>query len=568
MGAYPALAIQPPQIQDPLQEYQRVAQIKGQIQQQELQQQDIAIKKQQAQDLQATTAAMQEADPKSPTYFDDLPKLVLKHGGSANAATAMQQHGMTVQKTAMDLTDAQRKQWGESHKTIGDQLGTLLDPNIVPDDQLHGAAVSKVNDLVQGKFIDPGQAQQYQQMIQQTTDPTQLRAGIGMIAKNMQGAATVAAQLKTKAETEKDTAQGREANAKAAMDELKAKGLQGLTPQAISDSVDKVFDPNGTQTGGQNRLVKAQALGALQRGDLQGAQKVLEDGFQSALGIQKDIAVATNPQIQAGKIAVASAEATARQKAMSPDAEIEVAAQALTDPHNLTALKDVASMRGDQRLKIFTRAREIDPHFDPGLVNERVKFMQNYEDPKGRAAVNRQAINNILQHAGDLSDLNQEYRRTNVRVINTPLNAIANQFGNTDFTRFQTTNSVLKDELSLYFAGGYAPTTDQQKMWEKIQSDTATSAQTEAFAKEVVHLGMRRATTFNSQFKKIMGYDDPNMIIPEAKDAANKLGMGDEVKKFGSGGGYYQGQSPQPEQAPATTGGFSWDKMPEHKTPQ
>jgi hypothetical protein len=202
-------------------------------------------------------------------------------------------------------------------------------------------------------------------------------------------------------------------------------------------------------------------------------------------------------------------------------------------------------MRGDQRLRIFARAREIDPNFDPGLVNERIKFLQSYEDPKGRASINRGAINNILQHAGDLSQVNEQYRRANVKVINTPLNEIARQFGYDTYTQFATTNAVLKDELSLYFAGGYAPTIDQQKIWNKIQADQSPPSATEAFAKEVVHLGLRRATTFNSQFKKVMGYDDPNMIIPEAKNAAENLGLGSEVAKFGSGGQYGQGTQGQ-----------------------
>jgi hypothetical protein len=265
-----------------------------------------------------------------------------------------------------------------------------------------------------------------------------------------------------------------------------------------------------------------------------------------------------NPFKQISKTST-SGRATALMKqqiaAAKTDPDIETAAQALTNPRNLTALKDIASMRGDQRLRIFARAREIDPNFDPGMVNERVKFLQSYEDPKGRAAINRQAINNILQHAGDLSDVNQEYRRANVKVINTPLNEIARQFGTDTYTRFALTNSVLKDELSLYFAGGYAPNVDQQKMWNKIQSDEATPSATEAFAKEVVHLGLRRATTFNSQFQKVMGYNDPNMVIPEAKNAADKLGLGAEVAQFGSGGQYGQGQPSQP------VGGHPLDKF-------
>lgn len=218
------------------------------------------------------------------------------------------------------------------------------------------------------------------------------------------------------------------------------------------------------------------------------------------------------------------------------DADIESAAQGLVQPGNLTTLRDISSLRGNQRLKIYARARELDPNFDPGVINQRAKFLQSYEDPKGRAAINRQSINNIIQHAADLSTVNKQYRRTNMRVVNTAVNAIANQFGDTAYTNFQVPLGVIKDELSLYFAGGYAPTVDQQKMWDKIQGDSATPAQIEAFAKDVIHVGLRRASTFNSMFRKNMGVDDPNMITPEAKVAAQELGVGGEVSRFGSGG--------------------------------
>jgi hypothetical protein len=33
-----------------------------------------------------------------------------------------------------------------------------------------------------------------------------------------------------------------------------------------------------------------------------------------------------------------------------------------------------------------------------------------------------------------------------------------------------------------------------------------------------------------------MGYDDPNMLTPQAKSAAERLGLGDAVAQFKSGG--------------------------------
>ena len=241
--------------------------------------------------------------------------------------------------------------------------------------------------------------------------------------------------------------------------------------------------------------------------------------------------------------------AAANKDAGNPADIARLARHLVDDPTNLMTMRDLGT-RGTQREAILAKADEIaeaeGKKFDIGVVNQRAKFLEQYEDPKGKAAINRQAINNIMQHAADVSDLNQLNRRSNVKVVNTPINALKDQFGDAVYTQYQTATGVLKDELGLYFAGGYAPTKDQQAMWDKIQANTATPAQTEAFAKEVVRLATRRADTFNQQFKTNMGYDDPNMITPQARSAAERLGLGDAVKQFGSGGQIGQ----NPRQAP------------------
>lgn len=215
--------------------------------------------------------------------------------------------------------------------------------------------------------------------------------------------------------------------------------------------------------------------------------------------------------------------------------DIDEAAKTIANsPNSLTTLSALASMRGDERLRLYNAVTKMNPNFDPGATDRKVKFLDNYQNPNGRAAINRQAINNMAQHAADLQDLNNTYRRGDVRIINLPLNKIRSQYSS-DYTKFQTTNAVLKDELKNYFAGGYAPTKDQEDMWNKIQSDDATPAQTEAFARETLRLASRRASTFNSQFKAAMGYDDPNMITPDALNAAHKMGVS-ELDRFGSGG--------------------------------
>ncbi len=213
----------------------------------------------------------------------------------------------------------------------------------------------------------------------------------------------------------------------------------------------------------------------------------------------------------------------------------EAARNVLANPRDLTSIKNISSLRGDQRMKLFNKIKELDPTFNAGNIDRQIKFLDSYEDPKGRAATNRGSMNNILQHAADLNDVNDDYKRTDFRFVNIPIAALSRQ-GGTAWQKFETPLAVLKDEIGLYFAGGYAPSGEQLKMWNRIVNDTATPAQVVQFSKDLAHAGLRRADTHNEQFKTVMGYDDPNLITPQAVEAAKKLGMSDEVSKYGSGG--------------------------------
>ncbi len=222
----------------------------------------------------------------------------------------------------------------------------------------------------------------------------------------------------------------------------------------------------------------------------------------------------------------------------------------LANPRDLTSIRTITSLRGDQRLRLYNKLKEGNPDFNVGNIDRQIKFLDSYEDPKGRAAMNRSSMNNILQHASDLSDVNQDYRRSNLRIVNTPI-AILSRQGGEEWQKFATPLAVLKDEIGLYFAGGYAPTADQQKTWDRIANDSATPAQIEQFAKDIIHVGLRRADTHNQQFKTMMGYDDPNLLTPDAVKAGEHLGLGEAVKKYGSGG-TIGAKAPE---APAAAGG-------------
>lgn len=344
----PALDVRPPATPpNPLEEFARVAQIRGQMQTQQSQQQEMQLRQQQINDTQATTSAMKSADPNSPTYFEDVGKGILSNNGSASAVAGWQKHALDVKQATLGLSENQLKDFKAHQENLADQLGPLLDPKTVPDDQLHGETMNKINDMVNNRILDPAHAAPLQQAAGAISDPTLLRAKIQQIRDMTLGSAALASIKKTGAETTEAEGKGREANANAALKEIETKGLQGLTPQTASDSIDKVFDPNSPQTGGQNRLLKAQVLSSLNRGDLTGAQKALQDGFQSALGVQKDVAVATNPLVQQGKINVAAAEGQARANTEAQVARGSNAALAQVPPHLVAPATAAATKAGE-----------------------------------------------------------------------------------------------------------------------------------------------------------------------------------------------------------------------------
>jgi DNA-binding protein Fis len=105
MGSIPILAANGIQQGTPpsaLEAQQRMEAIKTSQQQQQLQGQQIEQQQQQLKDQQAMTQAMQSWDGKD---FNELPSLVLKHGGSANAVIGLKQH-IVDQQTKLAQLDS------------------------------------------------------------------------------------------------------------------------------------------------------------------------------------------------------------------------------------------------------------------------------------------------------------------------------------------------------------------------------------------------------------------------------------------------------------------------------
>lgn len=237
----------------------------------------------------------------------------------------------------------------------------------------------------------------------------------------------------------------------------------------------------------------------------------------------------------------ASARVQAQRVADQQDLKI-VAHQMATDPNNLTVLKDVASMRGDQRIRLFSMIKQENPNYDTGVAQNKLRFVEKFTDPNSKTQQNIASYNTFMEHAGDAVDAVDNYRNTNLPLINTPINQIRNKFGDAEFSKFAAALSPVASEYTNFLKAGYAPSVEDIKEGKDLLNTSMTPAQLEVSLKQMGHTALRRADSINQEYRTVMGGDYPNLITPDAKDSANKLGLGDQVGKFGSGGRIGQGK--------------------------
>lgn len=161
-----------------------------QAQQQENQQREVALKDQAAQ-----TAAMKDWDGKN---LQDLPGLLLKHGGSATAVFGMKKQLLDQQEQLTKLdTDTLANQAKKNDYLLGSLQAATSGPDEGLSDRVNAAAL----DAVKKGYLDQQHAQGIQQLTQQIQDPKALRDQLGTMEKSFMGQQEQFTQEQKKRET-------------------------------------------------------------------------------------------------------------------------------------------------------------------------------------------------------------------------------------------------------------------------------------------------------------------------------------------------------------------------------
>jgi hypothetical protein len=489
MASIPLVATQGPGWQaprTPLEEASRAAQLQQQQQQLQAGQQEMQQREMQMRDQQAQTKAMLSWDGKS---YDDLAKSVLDNGGSAGAVQGIQKHGLELKKTASEIA-AHDAETGakhidtivKQHDLVSGALQPLLDPQQVPDEQLSARLLETVKNLGAQGALDPPLLIQGQKLAQSGLPGDQIRQQLTLMDKNLLGSNE---QFKRAQEERKTAAEEESAKARTAQAAKAPAGEQEF----------QAYYKSKLGASGQKPSAKAEF---------------------------------------AARQEFAQSKRAPRNDQASADA-IEAAAQSIAsmNPKDLTRLKDVASMRGDQRLLIFNRAKQINPDFSTAEVDRKAKMLDSFQN--GKDGQNLQSFGTFLEHAGEASRVANEFRTTSIPLVNTPLNKIRDKFGDATYTRMAAALEPVRKEFEGFLLGGRALYGDDRKAAETILSESASPAQIQAALKQMGHTVKARYNEVGNRFKNGMGAKLEDVIGPlsnEAMQGAKDIGIDMGGKKM------------------------------------
>jgi hypothetical protein len=245
-----------------------------------------------------------------------------------------------------------------------------------------------------------------------------------------------------------------------------------------------------------------------------------EQQVTTAETAKRDKATATYQQ---GELDARRAElALNRSKTEFDQGAIQRAGEALGHGE-LTRLKDIASLRGDQRLQIYDIAKRVNPNFNLSEVDRQIKNEDYYANGKGADSL--RSFNTFLEHGGAASDAVNQIRLSGVPAINKPLNWWREHMsGDPALTQLIGSIEPVRKEFEGFLLGGHALSVDDRRAANVILSDNSSPAQIQAALKSMGHTAAARANEENFRYKKVSKHDLEDAFSPEAIEGARKIG--------------------------------------------
>ncbi len=205
------------------------------------------------------------------------------------------------------------------------------------------------------------------------------------------------------------------------------------------------------------------------------------------------------------------------------DKALEAVAQSLAKG-DLSAIRDVTSFRGADRMKLYARAKEINPNFTTSELQRKINMEQSFT--VGKDSVGIQSFDTFLQHAGEVTETLKGIELTDSRLLNKSLNWWRrNMKGTPELARLETSLEPVGKEFESFLLNQRALYADDRKQVAMLLNSDQPLKVTMAALNQMGKTAKDRYSAMNQRYKRLMGQDIENPFSNEALTGAGKIGL-------------------------------------------
>lgn len=195
---------------------------------------------------------------------------------------------------------------------------------------------------------------------------------------------------------------------------------------------------------------------------------------------------------------------------------------------------------------------------NPDWTGQLYKSVQKLQDnmTSGPGSQQQNGFNQFLGHAGEAADIISGYKTSKSPLLNKSVNWLRNEMaGDPQVGKLLTAIMPVKEEYLTMIKSGAVPSKDEEAQADRFLNPDLNIGQLLTNLNVMADQSSTRINQLNEQWKQLTGENYPNLVRQDALEAGKKLGIGDKLSKFNTGGrfpGVTQGsQSGQPQNAPA-----------------
>ena len=206
------------------------------------------------------------------------------------------------------------------------------------------------------------------------------------------------------------------------------------------------------------------------------------------------------------------------------NAAIEALAQGIA-AGDLTSLRSVTSLRGDQRIRAYARIKQLDPTFNSAELDRKVKMADSFANGRDGTAI--QSFGTYLQHAGEVVDTIKGVSQSNVPLLNKTMNWWKeNMAGSPEYQRLKASIETVGKEYEKFLIGAnFALHDDDRKHMSEIINPANSPKQIMAALNQMSKTAKDRYGELNYRYKRTIGHDFEAPFSPEALVGAAKVGI-------------------------------------------